>query len=912
MPVGVEFANPFWLLALPLLAAFLVCARLPWWRAARRAGRRAVRQEGRRLALRLAWLSLLVLALAGTTLVRPLNRQAIVLALDVSASVAPARDQAEAAARLAATRLVPDDLLGVVAVAAGARVEEPPSVKPLFGHLAASLPDGASDLASGLRLAGALLPEGYAGRVVLVSDGRQTGGDAVAAARELAAGGAVVDVLPLGASGGPDLRLESVHLPETAYLGETATLTARLHADRATAATLRVYRDDALVLERRVELRSGRQEVALPVSVGEPGLHRYRVDVAADDPSADAVAANNALGAVQRVAGPPRVLVVAAEPTRTGLLPAALRSGGTEVTIAAPAGIPADLAGLARYEAVILVDVPAEGLPAGAMDLLEIYVRDLGRGLAMTGGPYSFGPGGYADTPVERALPVYMDLRGRGRQPSVALALVIDKSGSMSGTKMEMAKEAAARSIRLLRPDDRAAVLAFDSVPQWVAPLTPLSEREYLEESIGRIYAGGGTEVYPALAAAFAGLRDVEADVKHVILLTDGRSGSGGSYVDLLQEMRDARVSLSTVAVGEDADIALLEAMARTGRGRYHFAADPASIPTIFTRETIMATRTVLVDARFHPAAASSSSLLRGLAAVPPLDGYVATTAKEQAEVVLVSPEGDAVLAAWQYGLGRAVAWTPDVGGRWSAAWAGEPAATTLWGNVLSWLLPAQASGELAVQVAAEGGGAVSLMAESRGDWEQIRPTRATLLGPRGQRQDVELLPAGPGRYRARVGITEPGAYVVQVGQAVEGGAELRGEAGWVAPYPAEYRETGIDSALLAQVAAAGGGRVLADASEAVSRLPRPATARWPAALVLLIAAALCWPLEIASHRLTVPATVWQPLRVRQARPAADGTAGPQASSPRPRPPEAAPAADTTRRLLERKRAFRAEREEKR
>jgi len=910
MPVGVELANPLLLLLLPILAGFLVFARLPWWRAARQAGPRAVRQEGRRLAVRLAWLALLVFTLAGITLVRPLNRQAVVLALDVSASTATARDQAEAAARAAAAHLAGGDLLGVVAVAAGARVEEPPAAEPLFSRLAATVPDRASDLASGLRLAGALLPEGYAGRVVLVSDGRQTGGDAVGAARELAARGVTVDVLPLGAAGGPDLRLEAVHLPETAYRGETATLTARLYADRSAAATLRVYRDDTLVLERPVELQSGRQEVALPVPVGEPGLHRYRVDLAADDPSADAVAANNALGAVQRVAGPPRVLIVTGEPSRAGLLPAALRAGGAEVTITAPAGIPADLAGLARYEAVILADVPAEALPAGAMDLLEAYVRDLGRGFTMTGGADSFGPGGYADTPVERALPVYMDLRGRGRQPSVALALVIDKSGSMSGLKVEMAKEAAARSIRLLRPDDRATVLAFDSVPQWVAPLTPLTQREQLEQAIGRIYADGGTEIYPALATAFAALRDVQADVKHVILLTDGRSGSSGAYIDLLQQMREAHVSLSTVAVGEDADAGLLEAMARAGRGRYHFAADPASIPQIFTRETIMATRTVLVDARFLPAAASSSPLLRGLATVPPLDGYVATTAKEQAEVVLVSPEGDPVLAAWQYGLGRAIAWTPDVAGRWSGAWASDAAATTLWGNVLSWLLPARTDGELAVQVASEAEGGVAIVAENREGWEQVRPTRATLLGPEGQRQDVELTPAGPGRYRARLDAPEPGAYVVQATQAVEGGAELRGEAGWVAPYPAEYRETGVDGALLAQVAAAGGGSVLGDATEAVSPLPRAASARWPAWIALLIAAALCWPLETASRRLTVPATAWQPLLGRQARPAGAATARPAGAESRPVP--AAPAADTTRRLLERKQAFRAEQAQKR
>ncbi|HEV8637397.1 MAG TPA: VWA domain-containing protein, partial [Chloroflexota bacterium] len=661
--MSVELTSPAWLLMLPAVAALLVVARWPWLRRRRPphrpgdggTGRRGDRPlapspgrpvapsgagwsgELRRLAFRFAWLSLLVLALAGPTVTRRLDRQAIVFVVDGSASTAGARDAAEGGVRAALEGKRGDDRAGVVQAAAGARVEEPPSERPLFTRLAASLPTDASDLAAGLRLAGALLPSGYAGRVVLLSDGRQTVGDAVAAARELAARGVRVDVLPLGGSAQPDLRIEALELPERARRGETSVLTVRAHAALASVrsgssagATLRVFRDDRLLVERSVRLEAGRQEVALALPVGEPGLHRYRVDLAPTDPSGDATPQNNALGAVQRVVGPPQVLVVATSTAAAGFLPGALRAGGAEVTVAEPSRTPADLAGWARYDTVVLADVPARLLPPGAMELLERYVRDLGRGLAMTGGPDSFGPGGYAETPVERALPVYMDLRGRGRQPRVALMLVIDRSGSMAGLKMEMAKEAAARSVGMLRPDDEAGVLAFDSVPQWVAPLTPLSQRDRLEASIGSIFAGGGTEIYPALAAGFGALRDARADVKHLILLTDGRSGSGGSYGELTEQARVARVTISTVAVGDDADTGLLEALARAGRGRYHLVVDPGEVPRVFVEETVMATRTILVDGRFVPTAASGGPLLRGLDRVPPLDGYVGVTPKER------------------------------------------------------------------------------------------------------------------------------------------------------------------------------------------------------------------------------------------------------------------------------------------
>jgi hypothetical protein len=490
-----------------------------------------------------------------------------------------------------------------------------------------------------------------------------------------------------------------------------------------------------------------------------------------------------------------------------------------------------------------------------------------------------------------------------------------------------MAKEAAARSVGMLRPDDEAGVLAFDSVPQWVAPLTPLSQRDRLEASIGSIFAGGGTEIYPALAAGFGALRDARADVKHLILLTDGRSGSGGSYGELTEQARVARVTISTVAVGDDADTGLLEALARAGRGRYHLVVDPGEVPRVFVEETVMATRTILVDGRFVPTAASGGPLLRGLDRVPPLDGYVGVTPKERAEVVLVAPEGDPVLAAWQYGAGRAVAWTPDLGGRWAGGWAGSPTqpaagypATTLWGNALSWLLPPGETGDLAVrvEVGADVGGqpAATIVAEAARGWEEVRPTRALVIGdpsaalgtgpssaPGALREDarreVELAPAGPGRYRASIGAPAPGAYVIQVEQRIDA-ATLRGEVGWVAPYPAEYRETGADPILLGQIAAAGGGRVLTEPGEAVAppEPERTAVAGWPAGPFLLVLAALLWPLEIAARRLSLPAPTLH-------RPALPTLPGRGRREERTAPARSAPAASTADRLIERKRTFR-------
>ncbi|MEX2284242.1 MAG: VWA domain-containing protein [Gemmatimonadota bacterium] len=852
MPVAVEFTRPLWLLLLPVLAAVLVLARLPWWRAAlarRSATQKPLRAELARHAVRLAWLALPVLALAGLAITRSAHRLGVVFVVDGSASVASVRDQQEATVRTAIAGLRRGDVAGVVAIGDAAHVEEPLSDQPRFDQLT-SAPGSATNLSAGLTLAAGIVPADRVGRIVLISDGRETVGDVVASARELAERGFTVDVIPVGPAAVTDVRLDRADVRGIAREGEASVLRIAVTSGKATTGALRVYRNDALVIDTEVRYRAGEQELALALPPAEPGMHRLRIEASAEG-AADITPRNNVLGAVQRVLGAPRVLVVAGE-SGAGFLPAALQATGARVRVVPPTALPTDIATLAESDVIVFADVSASDLPEGAMPAVERHVRELGRGLIMTGGPDAFGPGGYAGTPIEKALPVDMDIRGRGREPRVALILVIDKSGSMQGMKMDLAKEAAARSVRLLNKDDQAGVIVFDSHPQWAARLARIGDGAWLDQAIGSIYAGGGTEIFPAVAGAFDALSNVKADVKHVIALTDGHSGSGGEYARLLEEMRSEHITLSTIAVGQDADAALLGALARAGRGRLHVAIDPARLPEVFLEETVMATRTILVDALFAPAAASASVLLQGIDKVPSLQGYVAVTPKARAEVVLVSHEGDPVLSAWQYGAGRAIAWTPDLGARWSGAWARHPAARQLWGNAVSWLLPPPDGGELTARVEHEPGGSV-LIVENRSAWDEVRPTLAVIVGSEARTTEIAVAPAGPGQYRTVLPALEAGAYFVRVRQSLTSGGELHAEAGWAAPYSAEYKEIGVDTATLARIATAGNGRVLSDPLAAMREPDAPAVARWPLAPLLLVLAAITWPLEIASRRLPRP-----------------------------------------------------------
>ncbi|MGB9887147.1 MAG: VWA domain-containing protein [Moorellales bacterium] len=858
--MGVSFSHPWWWLAWPLTALAVYYLRQPWLAAARRAGAESRRRERWRLGLRLLLVTLLVAVLSGPHLVTTVDRQAVIFALDASASVGSERRSAEDWVRQALEAKPKEALAGVVAFGRQALVEEPLGPSPSFRRVQTDPGAAASSVGEALKLARALLPGEARRRVVLLTDGRDTGGDAAAVARELNRDGVRVDVVPVGRQAQEDIRLEAFTLPARARTGEVTSVQACLSTRQAGRVTLVLSRDGELVGSWEVRLEPGENRLVFPVAVGPAGLHRYRLSLAAPG-GQDAFPANNELGAAQQVAGPPRVLVVTRDPGEAKPLVASLEATGeVEIEATGPDGVPPDALDLAAHQAVFLVNVPAYALGEKVMAAIETYVRDGGGGLVMVGGPDSFGPGGYAGTPVERALPVKMQISGRGEMPSLGLVLVIDKSGSMAevaggGEKISLAKEAAARAVEMLTDRDQAGVLAFDSQPWWVVPLAPVADKESLKEQIGRLYAEGGTEIYPALAGAYEALRRARVQVKHIILLTDGISASGGPYLDLMEAMRAEGITLSAVAVGMGADAGMLQALAELGRGRFYATADAASIPSIFTKETVMAARAYAVNEEFYPRVAAASELVEGLGQVPPLRGYVTVSPKDLARTVLVSHRGDPVLAAWQYGLGRAVAWTPDAGGRWSTAWADSQAFPRLWGRVLSWILPALEASPLQVQaeVAGEAAGeqAISIRVHDPGRWEEVRRLEAVLTGPDNVARRVPLVPAGPGRYVARAEAA-PGAYTVAVvaGGKGEGEGEVLAQTGLVVPYPEEYRETGLDLEALAAVARAGGGEVLTDPAAVFAPNLPPVRASRDLSLSLLAVAAVVWVLDVADRRL--------------------------------------------------------------
>src|SRR5205807_4795442 len=526
----------------------------------------------------------------------------------------------------------------------------------------------------------------------------------------LHARGVEVDVVPLPTSSGPEVLVDSLTAPGVVNEGERFSIGVHLGSNVATNATVHVWVNGQQLTEQAVSLNPGSTDLSFAAQAPQSGLLDVRATLEADH---DTLAQNNEARSVVEVQGPPRVLIVEQRPGEAAVIASALSSTGMRLETRPVAELPDQLDVLGSYAAVVLADVSAPSLSDAQQTTLRAYVRDLGRGLLAIGGDTSFGQGEYIGTPLDDALPVRSSVRSHRDEGRVALLLVIDTSGSMADdvyhegtTKVAMAKQAALLSAQQLTSRDQVGILTFDSFQHWILPMTNVLGMgpTAVEDRLAPLQADGGTDIFPALSTAFDAIKQSNARYKHIILMSDGMSCCGGDYAGLEDRMRGANVTLSTIAVGGDADQALLTQLARQGDGRYYFAEHARDIPRLMTRETELATRGPLVEGNVTPRQVSPDPTLSAVSAgaLPQLGGYLVTTPKDLAEVLLVSDAADPLLARWQYGLGRAVAWTSDLRGRWSQDWIQWPGAAQLFSAMVNWTI-APAQGPLRLTLRADG-----------------------------------------------------------------------------------------------------------------------------------------------------------------------------------------------------------------
>jgi hypothetical protein len=402
--------------------------------------------------------------------------------------------------------------------------------------------------------------------------------------------------------------------------------------------------------------------------------------------------------------------------------------------------------------------------------------------------------------------------------------LIIDKSGSMSYDplsavpKIDMAKDAAKLAVGALSDGDQIGLLAFDDTQEWVFQITTIDgqgSRDDINAAIDGVKADGGTEIYPALSIGFDAIRSVDADVRHIVLLSDGKSRTGTleSYEQLIADGITDRTTLSTIAIGDDADTELLQTLAEQGNGRYHFAAKAEDIPRLTLAEAQSAGSQSVLRGAFHPIQTQPSPILTNFLPeeLPVVEGYDYAQPKQDAQVVLTSERDDPILAKWQYGLGRVVAWTADDGTDFANSWSDWDRFDEFWAGMVRWALPDPENQPLQVSTKRDGREVVVTVDAigEDGDYVDSAATSATITSPSGGvTENLPLFQVGPGQYQVRVLAPDPGAYRIDLRQQ-RGNQPIDVLAGFSVPPSPELQPSQNGEELLQALADRTGGRVL-------------------------------------------------------------------------------------------------------
>lgn len=742
-----------------------------------------------------------------------------------------------------------------------------------------------SNVEEALVRARALLPSDCLPRVVVLSDGIETSGDASAAIARERARGVRVSTVKLAGEVPRDVAVLDVHVPDGVKVGETFEVRVELRATLATKGAVRLFQgqvENGLGGKKEVTLEAGVTTVTFPSVVHKKGEVLYRAvfephaifephavfesGAGSGSPgasgSSDRFPGNDAFSVSIDVPGPPRVLIVDRQPAQATYLAEALSAQQFDVDLRRPTAFPRSAAELAAFSFVIVSDAPRDSIPSSTDSLVGDYVRR-GGVYFFVGGEASYGSGGWQGTELEKLLPVRVRSEKERETPGVALVLVIDRSGSMTGLPLQMAKEACLGALGALQGSDLLGIVAFDSEPTRLVRLSPARLRTQIEGSVARLVAGGGTEIFTSLDMAYQDLSATEARKKHIVLLTDGNAGSDGLY-ELAQTAFSDGITITTVGLGNGVNRELMQTIAEAGGGRFHLAEDPTSLPRIFTRETELVAKESQTDDWFPVHALRTPDFLRGvaIAQAPYLRGLQKTElGPAPSEAILVSDTGEPILARRRLGRGWTLAWTSDFKARWATDW-------------LRW----SQFGKFAAQL---------LRGHEYEDETEVRPMRTTLEGDElvaefdaydaEERFDTSLVSALtvrgpapdaaplevpfeqvlPGRYRARLDLPALGAYSLVATHQRKGDDGQLYAAGvsygtLARPYPDEYRELAARPEVLASWAEAGGGQPEQAARAVMDAGGEQLTVVRPSQLPLLLLAIVLFLLDLLVRRVRI------------------------------------------------------------
>lgn len=739
------------------------------------------------LFIRCVSLFLLILSIVGLTIPKKSDQVTTIFVVDMSVSNQENLKEIQQYMADRISEMPGNNRYGIVTFGRDAQIEQFLTERRTMSELMTVTDGTATNLEEAVYRAMAMIPAEAAGRIILLTDGRETKGDLLDTAGAIVSNDIELRGILFETTQGEDVYVESVDLPSYLHPGDKYTVEVTVASNYDTDANISLINDGQVLNATSVHLNRGTNRFVFEQTAAGGNMESFEVVV---DAVGDVCAENNAYHAYAVVEDAPKILLVAGSGENTSVMTEILTQAGCNFDVVSAKDAPDNMNDLLNYRNIILQNVYISDLPEGFLEEIESYISDYGCGMICCGGDNSFALGGYRDSVLEEVLPVDMMLRGVNEVPSMAMVMAVDRSGSMlSGypTNLDMAISAVVEAVRQFREEDYVGVLSFDDGFIWEVPITLAEDKDDIIDRVESINEGGGTTIKPALEEAYYQILNTDVSVRHVVLLTDGM-GETTDFRDIIGAYQASGITLSTVAVGYGSDTYLLQQLASSCGGRYYYTDDTTDLPRIFAQEVFLSGDTYLQNGQFLLQANASNEITAGLfeEGWPVLQGYVSASPKYASNTLIISDRQDPILTVWQYGLGKTVAWNTDVTNEWTGRFAGEEDYIQLWKRIVDY-----SSGNTSLN--GDHMDVVTVGDRTTITYEALDYTGQTQINvmyerPDGEPEELTLHAVAPGRYEAELDTLNSGVYQLNVRRLENGEIVNAINAGTAVQFSDEYR----------------------------------------------------------------------------------------------------------------------------
>ncbi|MFT5122519.1 MAG: putative membrane protein [Kiritimatiellia bacterium] len=816
------------------------------------------------LLVRLLIAGAFVMVLAEPRAVRKSDIVSTMYVLDISDSIGEGATDAALKFVMNQVEKKPEkDQAGLVVFGRNAAVELPPRVNFPFEAINVRVAKDGTDLARGLSLAEAMLPDENQGHIVLISDGAETDGNVQEMLDALRSKDIPVDVLPISYEYENEVWLEKLEIPRSVKIGETYEASVVLSSLKKGAGKLVIQENDQVIYDRQVEFKAGKNRFVIPIYLREPGYYEYAARIEMPE-GKDGWSENNLAVNELFLKGEGKVLFVTStvgQPRDWEPMAKALQESKKLVEVIPSAEFPMDAIALMPYDVIVFPNVPADELNVAQQQAVKDAVFRQGIGFIMLGGDNSFGPGGYHRTPIEEVLPVSMDVKQKKIMPKGALAIVLHTCEFANGNTW--GKRITIEAIKVLGAQDDVGVMVYnwgnggaggiDGV-QWLFPLMPASELDKMIPKINSAQIGDMPSFAPTMEMGLKALKANDAAMKHMIIISDGDPSPAPDAV--LKGFIKEGISITTISVfphGGQEQL-LMKTIANLTGGRYYYPKHAQQLPSIFIKEAKTLKRSMIQNKTLDPIREFPSPILKGMDAIPQLHGYVITSLKPRANNVLLhqyDEEEDPILAVHRHGLGKTAAFTSDLNANWGRDWVSWEHYRAFVDQLITEVARVQQHTELSMQSFADGNTGVVVI-EDYHEGASFLDFDVEINGPSRRPEKVRMKQVGPRLYRGEFPLEGKGRYqVLAAGSGGDRNEQIMG--GFAVPYSPEYLKFRADSISLKRIAEKTNGRVLSGTESpesfyATKRSPRLSSR--PIFDWFLWALAFLIPLDVGVRRI--------------------------------------------------------------